>query len=235
MGFTLKQVVPWGRSYEEYCAMFNLQVDELGQSILGAGDGPAAFNAAHSRQQGQSVSVDPLYQFSAQQIAQRIDEIYADMLEQVAKNAAHLNLQRFGSAQQLGQQRMRAMQVFLQDYDEGRQQGRYINAALPVLPFTNQQFDLALCSHLLFLYSQQLDISFHVNAVNELCRVAKTVRIFPLVDLQHQRSQHLDEVIASIQAQHHQVSIVDVEYEFQIGAHQMLQIQVNQEVSDENM
>gem|GEM_PF-5512513 len=32
-------------------------------------------------------------------------------------------------------------------------QGRYRLAALPKLPFTDQEFDLCLCSHLLFLYS----------------------------------------------------------------------------------
>jgi hypothetical protein len=46
MAFALDTVVPWGRSYDEYLAMFGLSGDELRLRLLGCGDGPAAFNAA---------------------------------------------------------------------------------------------------------------------------------------------------------------------------------------------
>jgi hypothetical protein len=38
--FTLNQVVPWGRSYDEYRAMFALLDDNLNKPILGCGDAP---------------------------------------------------------------------------------------------------------------------------------------------------------------------------------------------------
>ena len=41
-------------------------------------------------------------------------------------------------------------------------------------------FDLALCSHLLFTYSKQLSASFHVEAVLEMCRVARESAFSPL-------------------------------------------------------
>ena len=43
----------------------------------------------------------------------------------------------------------------------GRADGRYVEAELPTLPFADRSFDLALCSHLLFLYSVQLGEEFH--------------------------------------------------------------------------
>ena len=43
--FTLDQVVPWGRSFDEYRRMFALSDDDLTGSILGCGDGLASFNA----------------------------------------------------------------------------------------------------------------------------------------------------------------------------------------------
>ena len=46
MGFTLENVVPWGRSYDEYVSMFDLTEVDLGLRLLGCGDGPAGFNAA---------------------------------------------------------------------------------------------------------------------------------------------------------------------------------------------
>lgn len=45
MPFVLDQVVPWGRSFDEYVRMFALTDADLNRSILGCADGPAAFNA----------------------------------------------------------------------------------------------------------------------------------------------------------------------------------------------
>ena len=78
---------------------------------------------------------------------------------------------------------MAAMQAFLSDYESGKAQGRYIGAELPALPFADSAFDIALCSHLLFVYSVQLGEAFHRAAVLEMCRVAADIRIFPLLAL----------------------------------------------------
>ena len=51
---------------------------------------------------------------------------------------------------------------------------------MPDLPFDDGAFDLALSSHLLFLYSEQFDLGFHVRALEEMLRVAAEVRVFPL-------------------------------------------------------
>ena len=48
---------------------------------------------------------------------------------------------------------MDALRAFLADFEAGRRSDRYVDAALPVLPFTDDAFDLALSSHFLFLYS----------------------------------------------------------------------------------
>jgi SAM-dependent methyltransferase len=224
MGFSLKKVVPWGRSFDEYCAMFRLSELDLQKSIVGVGDGPASFNAVLTEQGGNIISVDPVYTFNSEQIAQRIDDLFDDMIKQVEANAANLRLDKFGSAEALGQVRMQAMKRFLQDFDKGKQQGRYLNVELPVLPFMEGQFDLALCSHLLFLYSEQLGLEFHIEAVLELCRIAKEVRIFPLLDLSHQLSEHLEPVKQTLAHAGFTASIEVVDYEFQIGAKQMLLI-----------
>ncbi len=224
MGFSLKKVVPWGRSFDEYCAMFKLSKLDLQKSIVGVGDGPASFNAVLTEQGENIISVDPVYTFNSEQIAQRIDELFDDMIKQVEANAANLRLDKFGSAEALGQVRMQAMKRFLQDFDKGKQQGRYLDAELPTLPFKESQFDLALCSHFLFLYSEQLGLEFHIQAVLELCRIAKEVRIFPLLDLSHQLSKHLEPVKQALAQAGFTTSIEVVDYEFQIGAKQMLQI-----------
>lgn len=119
------------------------------------------------------------------------------------------------------------MLAFLADYDQGRRQGRYVEAELPTLPFADASFELALCSHFLFLYTDQLSESFHVRAIAEMCRVAIEVRVFPLVALDGQSSKYIDSVSAHLQESGYDVSVERVPYEFQRVANQMMRIRGN--------
>jgi hypothetical protein len=120
---------------------------------------------------------------------------------------------------------MVAMQTFLSDFPSGMAEGRCLAAALPSLPFPDGHFDLPLCSHLLFLYSRQLDAAFHHASLLELCRVAREVRVFPLLALGGAMSPHLEGSIDGLRAAGLQVSIQRVTYEFQRGACDMLRVQ----------
>jgi SAM-dependent methyltransferase len=116
------------------------------------------------------------------------------------------------------------MQEFLRDYPAGAEEGRYIDAALPSLPFDDGQFDLAICSHLLFLYSTQLGEAFHHAAVAELCRVAREVRVFPLLALGGAPSPYVESCAGAVRAAGADVSIERVPYEFQRGGNEMMRI-----------
>jgi ubiquinone/menaquinone biosynthesis C-methylase UbiE len=116
------------------------------------------------------------------------------------------------------------MMEFLMDYEEGKEEGRYLDEALPSLSFPDNHFDLALSSHFLFLYSEHLDESFHFKAIEEMLRVAKEVRIFPLVMLDNERSPYVDTVIQLLQEKGYSSEIVKTAYEFQKGANEMLKI-----------
>ena len=41
MSFTLDQVVPWGRSLDEYRRMFDMSERDMAANILGCGDRPS--------------------------------------------------------------------------------------------------------------------------------------------------------------------------------------------------
>jgi len=224
MSFTLENVVPWGRSFGEYVEMFALSDTDLEQRILGCGDGPASFNAALSRQGGRVLSVDPLYRFSTEDIRKRIRATHAEVLGQARKNTDAFTWTRIKNVDELGRLRMAAMTEFLSDYPLGSAQGRYLAGELPHLPFVEREFDLALCSHLLFLYSEQLSADFHIASIRELCRVANEVRVFPLLELGARISRHLEAVIAGLTAEGYAVTIVTVPYEFQRGGNQMMQV-----------
>ncbi len=152
--FTLENVVPWGRSLDEYIAMFALSDADLQKRILGCGDGPASFNALLTRQGGRILSVDPLYRFSGEDVRRRIKETYADVMKQTRKNMHEFIWKSIRTVDELGRIRMSAMEEFLSDYPQGLEQGRYVDGALPQLPFAVGEFDIAVCSHLLFLHSE---------------------------------------------------------------------------------
>ncbi|WP_027185421.1 class I SAM-dependent methyltransferase [Desulfovibrio inopinatus] len=224
MGFQLTEIVPWGRSFSEYRSMFALGQSELSRSILGCGDGPASFNADFSAQGGRIVSADPLYAFSAEAIAERIDAVFQTVMKQIRANRTDYIWTHIRSEDELGEIRMQAMRRFLEDYPAGIHEGRYVNAALPNLPFENGTFDLALVSHLLFLYSKHMDFDFHLAALIELCRVAREVRIFPLVELDGTPSRHLENIIGALTHNGMTSRKVRTDYEFQRGGHDMLVI-----------
>ena len=223
--FTLSSVVPWGRSFDEYRRMFALTEADLAGRILGCGDGPASFNADLTRRGGRIVSCDPLYQFDAAQIRQRIDDTSAEVLAQARQNAHEFVWDdAIPDVDALGRMRMAAMTLFLDDYEQGRREGRYLDAELPALPFPACAFDLALCSHFLFLYSTHHDVAFHVYAMEELCRVAKEVRVFPLLALGGQPSPHVAPVTTDLEDRGFTVTIERVPYEFQRGGNEMMRV-----------
>jgi len=227
MSFTLEKAVPWGRNFDEYVAMFALTPLDFRRRILGCADGPAAFNAVVNRTGGGVVSVDPLYASSAQQIKELIDDTYPIVLAETEQNKDEFVWSHVKTVAELGALRMGAMLEFLADYEMGVKEFRYVDGELPSLPFMDRTFELALCSHFLFLYSDQYDLRFHIDSVHELCRVAEEVRIFPLNELGARPSRHLKQVVDVCQQSGLNPEIVTVDYEFQKGANRYLRLNAN--------
>ena len=222
--FTINRVYPWGRSFDEYRRMFGLTADDLHRRILGCADGPASFNAAMNRRGYRVVSCDPLYRFDSMQIRARIEATCPELVERASRDRHRFVWAVIRSPEMLGEIRMAAMSEFLADYDDGRRSGRYVAEALPRLSFPDDAFDLALCSHFLFLYSDEVSGEDHVRSVLELCRVASEVRLFPLLDMEANRSRHVRGVIEELEKRGLQARVERVAYEFQKGGNEMMRI-----------
>ena len=229
MAFQLKDIVPWGRSFSEYAAMFALSEDDLTRPILGCGDGPAGFNAELTRQGGTVVSVDPLYAYGVEDIERRIEETFDRVMQETRMNKNEFVWKNIRSIDELGDVRMKAMQDFLSDYPRGKREGRYLAESAPGLSFRDDSFGLALVSHFLFLYSDHLDLGFHIETITELCRVCRETRIFPLLQLGAVPSPHVKPVSDHFRARGYDVDQVRVPYEFQRGGNEMLRIRKNSE------
>lgn len=224
MAFRYEEAVPWGRSFDEYRLMFRLTDGELSGRILGCADGPASFNARLFRQGHRVLSCDPLYACTAEQIRQRIAATDHSVMEQTRRNREKFVWERIASPEELGRVRMEAMQEFLADYEPGKREGRYVAAELPDLPFEAASFDLALCSHFLFLYSDNLSLEFHREAIDTLCRVAREVRLFPLLNYNAEPSPYVAPIRETLERAGRKVFLETVPYEFQRGGNAMMRI-----------
>ncbi len=222
MDFHYKDIVPWGRSFDEYLDMFNLSEDDLARDIVGVGDGPASFNTRMHQRGTPIVSVDPIYRYSESELRQRIQDTYADVIAQARQNKDKFVWKRFSSVDELAAVRMQAMDEFCRDFEKGKQQGRYIDASLPDLPFPDQHFDLVLSAHFLFFYSANRDFAFHLNAVRELLRIGSEVRIFPIVDVNSNPSAFLSPAIDVLKKDGITCSVERVPYHFQKTGNEML-------------
>lgn len=111
--------------------MFVLSDADLGLRILSCADGPASFNAESTRR---GTAMDPLYRLDTTTIRARIAATYDQILEQARRNSQQFAWDTIQSVEEPGRIRMQAMEKFLDDYDEGKRQGRYVAAELPTIP-----------------------------------------------------------------------------------------------------
>ena len=224
--FHYKDIIPWGRSFDEYLDMFNLSEDDLAREIVGVGDGPASFNARMYQRGTPIISMDPIYQYSEAELRQRIQDTYEDVIAQARQNQDKFVWTKISSVDELAEIRMQAMDEFCRDFENGKQQGRYIDASLPNLPFPDHHFDLVLSAHLLFFYSANRDLTFHLNAIRELLRIGSEVRIFPIVDVNSNASPFLSPVIDELKKEEITCSVERVPYHFQKTGNEMLRLKL---------
>jgi hypothetical protein len=224
MAMQLHRVIPFGRTKLEYEKIFNLSAVDLDRSIIGVGDGPASFNAEMTALGKTVVSVDPLYAHSAAEIEARFFAVVDDVMAQVRASPDDWVWTHHRSPDDLRENRTRALRTFAADFERGRREGRYVTGELPRLPFEDKRFELALCSHLLFLYSAHFSYAFHWQSALEMLRMAREVRIFPLLTLDREPSPHLAPLVDGLRALGHEVSVEPVDYELQRGGKQMLRI-----------
>ncbi len=216
MSIKVESVVPFGRSLDEYQKVFNLSEGDLTKRILGVGDGPASFNA-EMMQRGYSItSLDPLYKFSAEEIERQFYGVVDGIIQQVKSMPDNWVWTYHKSPDDLRENREKSLKRFVGDYELGKRQGRYRIGELPHLRgIEDKSYDLALCSHFLFLYSDHFDCEFHQAAIQEMLRVATEIRVFPLLTLGRKKSVYVEPVIQMLQSNDFDVTIQKVAYELQ--------------------
>ena len=222
-GFTVDETFRFiGRTFEEYLAMFGLDAADVTDArILDCPGGPSAFTAVASALGATVVAVDPAYGPTVSSLESECETAVTDTVAQLHAKRDLFIWEFYGDVETRGRYLRAASERFLADYR--RHPDRYVEAALPELPFDDDEFALTLSGNLLFLYDDRLSTEFHHDALRELCRVMSgEVRLFPLASLDRERSRHVAPAVERLRANGTDAEFRSVDYEFQPGATEML-------------
>ncbi|MEW6725831.1 MAG: hypothetical protein AB1327_02580 [Bacillota bacterium] len=180
----LKDVVLIGRTFDEYYRMFAL--DDLNpqtQRILDVASGVSSFCPEANSRGFNVIASDRIYRFSPYEIEEKCRKDLETVLTKLAEVMDLYNWDFFKTVDDLRAAREKAYKLFVDDFKlQGNK--RYVFTEYPHSSFKDNQFDVSLVSHFLFLYDEHLDYGFHKNTILELIRVSsEEVCIFPLVNL----------------------------------------------------
>lgn len=222
----IDRIAFFGRTYAEYMDMFGLDESLLrSRRILDCPAGASSFSA-EAHQKGIDVTAcDILYDLTADKLMEKGKKDIKHVFEKFDE-VTHLYVWKYyKSKDEVMALRSRALEIFANDFPVGSKEGRYVQAEMPYLPFSDRTFSLVLSSNFLFLYGDRLDFDFHVACIKELLRVCSgEVRIFPLIGLDFKPYPYLDDILSSLDSNGIKVEMVEVPFEFQKGANKMLKL-----------
>ncbi|MDH2445471.1 hypothetical protein QDR37_16105 [Amnibacterium sp. CER49] len=211
------------RSFEEYAAFFALSEHDLRGRILDCSAGASGFTAAAADAGADVTAVDPVYAEPRGRLRAAAEAAQREGAAIVDAHDGRFTWRWYGTPERRSSLRTGALSAFADDLE--RHPERYVPGALPDLPFTVAAFDLALCSHLLFTWSDRFDEAWHEAALRELLRVAAEVRVFPLVTQgRGDPVPFLEPLLLRLRADGVDAAVERVPYEFQVGADRMLRL-----------
>lgn len=219
------------RSFQEYMDMFQLTEELLAKGrILDVAAGASSFTAKANLKGFLAQAVDPLYALESQAIYEHGMKETNEATRKLSSLTHVYDWTYYGSSESHHQNREQSLELFAKNYQtnqEGIESSRYIEGKLPQLPFEDNQFSLVLCSHFLFLYEEQFDAAFHLQAIRELVRVCQPygrILLYPLATFKRVLYPHLDDLITQLTSDGVQVELLATPFRFLKGATHFMQI-----------
>lgn len=225
----LDSVAFLGRTFGEYADMFGLDHEILSRgAVLDCPAGPSSFAAEASGMGVRVTACDLLYGLPPEGLLARAEADIRSIFEKLDEVLHLFTWGYYRNKDEVVALRKRAAALFGADFPAGRREGRYVEAALPRLPFPDGMFSLVLSGHFLFLYGDRMDLDFHIACLRELLRVCSgEVRVFPLQGLDAISSPHLQMTIEALEREGVEADTVRVPLEFQRGGNMMLRLRRN--------
>lgn len=207
-------------SFDEVTDMFALSKDELSMRILHYNAGISSFAATLHFRDGFVIAADPLYSESTQALTQQILKGQKALKQEIQDHPERFALKQDIAVWLTAHEGRNVL--FLEDFEAGKAQKRYIAASLPRLPFEDEAFDLVLVAH--HFFTKAMDLSAMIVDLTELMRVANEVRIFPLLSSDGALTQRVGEVAAYLQGQGLGVEIKSSLFELQKYGNALMRI-----------
>ena len=221
----MREAVLWGHHIDDYRRMFALSDVDVTSRLLEYGCGATAVNAQFHALHHSITSCDPLFSLPKDELEVVVSTLFHEAEQHIQDAVSQYDYRDYGSLDALIEARRKGVAECLADYQQGQKEKRYLPAELDAtLPFENFTFDLALSSYFLFSSMGSADADFHLQCIRELARVAKEVRIFPLISVDGLLSPEIGPVLLGLQQGNFGVEIRDVDYQLQSGAHAMLRV-----------
>lgn len=212
----------WVYDFSDYQQMYDLNELDLKKSMLDFSAGIASFNAEATKRGMHVISCDASYALSEDKMQLHAQQFLKDTVSHLKKNPNRLKDPSGAMLHRVIDLWEKTEKVFLQDYASGKAQNRYQPLQLPRLPYATHQFGLALCTD--FIFHHLLSIEEIMIIVQELCRVAEEVRLFPLLDNFGKMSEELGPLMLMLQKKNYGVEVREVPYQTLKGGNAMLRI-----------
>lgn len=210
----------WVHTLDDYRHMFDLSEKDLQRTIVDYPASISSFNAEMHALGHNIISADPHYELPPMDMSKHVDNIILGLATQIETYADRIQVEGEKILEDILTAWNQAAQQFLADYSGGQTEGRYRFGKLPKLPFKHFEFDLALCPDLLFRSKNHSPD----QTIEELCRIAHEVRVFPLLDEQGEVSSKLGPTMLKLQESDFGVEVREVPYRLQKGSNAMLRI-----------
>lgn len=214
----------WIFNLTDYRQMFDLQENDFAKPILDYPGRISSFNAQMHAQGVRVVSGDSLYGLSFEQMQQKSVELFEANEDSLRSHLNWLKENDEKSIEMILKNWRDSEKQFLDDYRAGQSEGRYQNVSLPKLPFKDHEFDLAICTNLIFHTMAMINGNSTEDLVAELCRVAVEARIFPLLNEKGEMPEKLGMLMLNLQQQNYALEVREVPYKQHKGANAMLRV-----------
>ncbi len=213
----------WIYNLSDYQQIFALTDQDLQKKTLDFASGISSVNAELYAQGQTIVSVDPNYRLSPKDMQVQARQILQDNITYLRQHLDSLPAPHAAFADTLIVQWRHSTEQFIADYELGKKQGRYLT--IDYSPFTklDQTFELLLCTDFLFNSTQSLKSSSQ-DIMNELCKLAVEVRIFPLPEVKTTVAAELGPIMLALQNRNFGVEIRAVNYPMRKDANAILRV-----------
>lgn len=201
--------------------MFALSPANLERTILSVASGGSSLGAELRTQNSMVTSLDPLYKQPPEVVEQLITRQLQRLEGLIVENSPEWVWSYHGGKPSLLASRKKTFDAFLSDYRLHYGSQYYRASSLPFLS-TERTYDLCLCSHFLFLYSNLLDYDFHITSIRSLLKVANELRIYPIMTQALVQYPHLDTLRTELQENGFRSRVVSVSYRLRRDSDHML-------------